>query len=216
MTTAIDVLTDEKQDLLRRFRAVRDGTLKLVEPLSAEDCTTQSMPDASPAKWHLAHTTWFFERLIVEPSVADYQRFDPTFHVLFNSYYNSLGKQHPRPLRGVLSRPSLDHVLGYRHHVDQYMQSVLGGESSIAPEVARTIEVGLNHEQQHQELLLMDIKHLLSCNPLKPVYSNTLRSHRVSYRQSADNESRVPRVYWRWWLPKTGTLAFRWLGGGPG
>ena len=111
--------------LAERYRAVRRTTHELQSPLSPEDCTTQSMPDASPTKWHLAHTTWFFERLVVSPTVAGYEPFHPDFWVLFNSYYNSLGEQHPRPQRGLLSRPSLDEVLAYRRHVDRQMERLL-------------------------------------------------------------------------------------------
>ena len=144
------------------YRAVREATLALAAPLSAEDCTLQSMPDASPVKWHLAHTTWFFETFVLVPQVAGYRVFDPAYGYLFNSYYNAIGERHPRPQRGMLSRPSLDEILAYRRHVDQaVLQSTPGGEA---------LELGLHHEQQHQELILTDLKHLLSRNPLRPVY----------------------------------------------
>jgi len=157
-------------DPVSAYRNVRNATATLAAPLSPEDCTTQSMPDASPTKWHLGHTTWFFETLILEAHVPDYKSFAAPFRVLFNSYYNSIGAQHPRPRRGLLSRPSLDEVLAYRDHVDRAMQQFLSAGPDLDRGIGDVLEVGLNHEQQHQELLLTDIKHLLSCNPLKPAY----------------------------------------------
>jgi ergothioneine biosynthesis protein EgtB len=145
------------------YRAVREVTLALIAPLSAEDCSIQSMPDASPAKWHLAHTTWFFETFVLAPHVPGYRVFDPAYGYLFNSYYNAIGERHPRPERGMLSRPSLDEVLAYRRHVDDAVLAV-----KELP--AELLELGLHHEQQHQELILTDLKHLLSRNPLKPAY----------------------------------------------
>ena len=139
------------------YRAVRQATLDLVAPLSAEDCAIQSMPDASPAKWHLAHTTWFFETFVLQPHLPEYRVFDAAYGYLFNSYYNTIGKRHPRPERGILSRPSLNEVLAYRRHVDE---SVLAAKALPAG----LLELGLHHEQQHQELILTDLKHLLSRN----------------------------------------------------
>ncbi len=127
----------------------------------------QSMDDASPAKWHLAHTSWFFETFVLVPRMRGYQLFHPEFRVLFNSYYQTVGQQHPRPQRGLLSRPTLDEVLTYRAHVDAQMLALLENERTID---AGIVELGLQHEQQHQELILTDIKHLLSCNPLRPTY----------------------------------------------
>ncbi|HEX6138505.1 MAG TPA: ergothioneine biosynthesis protein EgtB [Casimicrobiaceae bacterium] len=155
--------------LLRRYGEVRARTRALTAPLSAEDCALQSMPDASPAKWHLAHTTWFFETLVIEPRIASYRAFDPAFRVLFNSYYNAVGDKHPRPERGMLSRPSLDVVLAYRAHVDDAMRGCC--DRAIGdPALAALIELGLNHEEQHQELILTDVLHLLSRNPARPAY----------------------------------------------
>ncbi|HEX6156121.1 MAG TPA: DinB family protein, partial [Burkholderiales bacterium] len=145
------------------YRAVRDTTSRLIVPLSPEDCAIQSMPDASPAKWHLAHTTWFFETFVLAPHVPGYRVFDDTYGYLFNSYYNALGARHPRPERGMLSRPSLQEVVAYRKHVDQ---AILGAKDLPAD----LLELGLHHEQQHQELILTDLKHLLSRNPFKPAY----------------------------------------------
>ena len=146
-----------------QYEPVRMATLALVAPLSEEDCAIQSMPDASPVKWHLAHTTWFFETFVLEPYAAGYRPFDPAYRYLFNSYYNALGERHPRPERGMLSRPSLAEVLAYRRHVDEAMLA----RNDLPAEL---VQLGLHHEQQHQELILTDLKHLLSRNPLHPTY----------------------------------------------
>src|SRR5262245_5198710 len=150
------------------YRAVRRATEALCEPLATEDYVVQSMPDASPVKWHLAHTTWFFETFLLQPSRAGYRTFDPAYNYLFNSYYNAIGDRHPRPERGMLSRPALAEVIAYRAHVDRAMLELLG--TSLGDDMAARVELGLHHEQQHQELILTDVKHLLSRNPLKPAY----------------------------------------------
>jgi ergothioneine biosynthesis protein EgtB len=148
--------------LYERFRRIRDHTEALASALTNEDQCVQSMPDASPAKWHRAHTTWFFEQFVLVPFIPGYQVFDPAFSFLFNSYYEAVGARHPRPYRGLLTRPSADQVTEYRRHVDAAMRAPL-------PSRARTIvELGLHHEQQHQELLLTDILHAFSANPLCP------------------------------------------------
>jgi ergothioneine biosynthesis protein EgtB len=152
-----------------RYLSVRQATRVLAAPLSPEDCAIQSMPDASPVKWHLAHTTWFFETFVLAPHRAGYRTFDPSYRVLFNSYYHTVGERHPRPERGMLSRPGLDEVLAYRDHVDEAMLRFLAEDES-RDEAAALAELGLQHEQQHQELILTDLKHLLSRNPLKPAY----------------------------------------------
>jgi ergothioneine biosynthesis protein EgtB len=154
--------------LAERFSGVRSLTEVLVAPLSAEDQAAQSMPDASPTKWHQAHTTWFFETFILGPNLPGYEPFHPAFGYLFNSYYEAVGARHPRPIRGLLTRPSLEEVRTYRTDVDASMQHLLAGR--IDESTSSLVELGLNHEQQHQELLLMDIKHLFSCNPLRPSY----------------------------------------------
>ena len=154
--------------LLDQYRAVRARTLELAAPLSPEDQGVQSMPDASPTKWHLAHTTWFFETFVLEPHLADHRPFDPAFKFLFNSYYEGVGPQHDRARRGGLSRPSLDEVQGYRRHVDQAVARLL--EGTVTPALASTLTLGLHHEQQHQELLLTDIKHAFGSHPLQPSY----------------------------------------------
>ena len=154
---------------LARFNSARARSVALAAPLSPEDCCAQSMPDASPVKWHLAHTTWFFETFVLEPHVPDFRPFDPAFRVLFNSYYNGVGAKFSRPQRGLLTRPAFADVLAYRVHVDQQMQSLLAAGRGGAPLLA-LIALGLQHEQQHQELLLTDVLHLLSCNPTAPAY----------------------------------------------
>ena len=147
---------------------MRRATERLCEPLSPEDSAAQSMTEASPAKWHLAHTSWFFETFLLEPQQPGFRPFRPEFRVLFNSYYNGVGEQHPRAARGQLTRPGLGEVLEYRAHVDHGMLRLL--EGGFREEVQALIELGLQHEQQHQELILTDLKHLLSLNPLSPVY----------------------------------------------
>jgi len=154
--------------LLTAFTAVRQQTERLTESLSAEDMLAQSMPDASPAKWHLAHTSWFFETFILLPFLPDYRLFHPFFPVLFNSYYESVGDRHPRPQRGLLTRPSLKEVRDYRAYVDQHMQMLLNAGEADYEKLAFLLEVGLHHEMQHQELLLTDILHLFSTNPMLP------------------------------------------------
>jgi ergothioneine biosynthesis protein EgtB len=159
----------EQSSLAASYARVRSATEDLLEGLSAEDCALQSMPDASPVKWHLAHTTWFFETFLLEPNSAAFQAFDPAFRVLFNSYYNSVGDKHPRPERGLLSRPGLEAVLAYRRHVDGEMQRLLS-RRQLAQDVAKLAQLGIQHEQQHQELILTDLKHLFSRNPQRPAY----------------------------------------------
>ena len=154
-----------RSPLRQRYREIRNTTLHITSPFSAEDQMLQSMPDASPAKWHLAHTTWFFETFILSPHVAGYKPFDPRFKQLFNSYYKQLGAHPYRGARGLMSRPSLDQVREYREHVDQAMLRYLEVPDE---QTASLIEVGLNHEQQHQELILTDIKHALWSMPLRP------------------------------------------------
>lgn len=150
------------------FDAVRRSSVRLVAGLSDADATVQSMPDASPAKWHLAHTTWFFEAMVLVPSLPGYRVFDARFHHLFNSYYETLGARHPRPRRGLLTRPSLDDVLAYRCHVDDALARLLRADPEAS--ALALVELGCHHEQQHQELLLTDLLHLFAQNPLQPAY----------------------------------------------
>lgn len=151
--------------LSEQYDRVRQQTLNLCRPLQTADYELQAAEFTSPAKWHLAHTSWFFETFLLKPNLKGYQVFHPQFGHLFNSYYNGIGQPYPRAKRGLLSRPSLDDVLNYRHHVDQQM-SLLMADESLQP----LIELGLNHEQQHQELLLTDLLYCWSVNPMQPVY----------------------------------------------
>ena len=158
--------------LARRFAETRQRTEALAEPLSAEDQTVQSMPDVSPTKWHRAHTSWFFETFLLAPRLAGYHAFDPAYGYLFNSYYEAVGARHPRPERGLVSRPGIAEIARYRAHVDRAMTELIATLDPIAwAEAAPLIELGINHEEQHQELILMDIKHVLSLNPLQPAYA---------------------------------------------
>jgi ergothioneine biosynthesis protein EgtB len=154
---------------LARYKAIRQATRKLCAPLSPEDLMVKSCPEASPVKWHLAHTTWFFETFVLREFVAAYQPFHPDFHWLFNSYYNSLGDMPEKKLRSSFSRPPLDAILAYRAHVDAAMETLL--QHTLPDEAARRIALGFEHEQQHQELIATDIKHALFTNPLHPAYS---------------------------------------------
>jgi len=153
-----------------RYRETRETTVRLCEPLEVEDCVVQTMADVSPPKWHLAHTTWFFETFLLKPFLRDYCEFHPEYNFLFNSYYDSIGDRWPRPRRGLLSRPTVAEIRAYRAHVDAAMSRLLEGIPSDG-DVASRLELGLQHEQQHQELLLSDIKHILGENPLQPVYA---------------------------------------------
>ena len=160
-------LLNGQPDLRERLSATRALTLDLAAPLSDADATIQPFPDASPAKWHLAHTTWFFETFVLRDHVLGYTPFDERFAFLFNSYYEAEGPRHARPRRGMLSRPSLDEVRAYRAHVDEALDRAL---PHLAPDAIDLIELGMNHEQQHQELLLTDILATLAENPLEPAY----------------------------------------------
>jgi ergothioneine biosynthesis protein EgtB len=154
--------------LQARYWRVREHTEDLAEPLSPEDQTIQSMPDVSPTKWHRGHTTWFFETFVLPRHEPDYTVFHQAFGYIFNSYYESIGSRQPRDQRGVISRPGVGEVADYRAHVDKAMGELF--DARATDETLSLVELGLNHEQQHQELLLMDIKHVLSCNPLAPEY----------------------------------------------
>ena len=154
-----------EEDLAPRYRDVRALSRALAAGLSDADATVQSMADASPAKWHLAHSSWFFETFVLRDHAPDYQPFDPRFAYLFNSYYEGEGPRHARPLRGLLTRPSLDDILRYRAHVDAALLAAL---PDMGAQAQTLVALGLHHEQQHQELLLTDIQHLFSINPLEP------------------------------------------------
>jgi ergothioneine biosynthesis protein EgtB len=162
----------EQSTLERQYRSVRAASTVLAAPLTDADATVQSMPDASPAKWHLAHTSWFFEAMVLAPNSSRYRVFDDRFNYLFNSYYESVGARQPRALRGLLSRPTLEDVLTYRNHVDAAMTELF--KQAPAQDVLAIIELGCQHEQQHQELLLTDILHLFAQNPLRPAYQDSV------------------------------------------
>lgn len=158
-------------ELVTAYTAVRRATEQLCSPLFTEDYVIQATPDVSPTKWHIAHVTWFFETFLLKPHLPGYESIDPQYAYLFNSYYNAVGPQYQRPSRGLLSRPTVAEVYAYRAHVDRAMLALLEGvdEAQMA-ELAPAVTLGINHEQQHQELLLTDIKYNLSINPLRPAY----------------------------------------------
>ena len=156
-------------DVASRFLQVRNTTERLCAPLSAEDCVAQSMPDASPAKWHLAHTSWFFETFVLA-ATPGHQPFRAGYEYLFNSYYEAVGARHPRPARGILTRPSFEEVLSYRSHVTDRVLELIELRRGDLGELGAILELGLHHEQQHQELIVTDIKHLFGSNPMLPAY----------------------------------------------
>src|SRR5262245_2615100 len=151
-----------------RLCETRRLSLELAGPLTAEDMTVQAMDDASPTKWHLAHVTWFFETFILMKHLPGYRVFDDTFNYCFNSYYESQGARQPRPKRGLLTRPSIDEVMAYRAHVDEGLRALFA--RGIDQEIARLVHIGINHEQQHQDLLPTDMLALFAANPLRPAY----------------------------------------------
>jgi ergothioneine biosynthesis protein EgtB len=177
LVTSSDVLVDH-------FATVRQFTESLAAPLSAEDQTSQSMPDASPTKWHRAHTSWFFEEFILSAR-AGYSAFDPSFRYLFNSYYETVGARQPRPQRGLVTRPGVQEITRYRDYVEGAMVQLLHGD--IDDRTLDLTELGCHHEQQHQELLLMDAKHLLSCNAFEPAYIT----------RGLEPDVQPPRLTWR-------------------
>ena len=179
--------------LAQQYLEVRQTTEELCRHLSAEDCMVQSMPDASPAKWHLAHTTWFFETFILNPDptseaskATGYRPLNPDFRYLFNSYYNAVGEKPLRQIRGAFSRPSLEEVRAYRQHVDEAMLRLLGSREADA--VAQVATLGINHEQQHQELIVTDMKHALWTNPLRPAFRAGNHSGKGSGEASTNNK----------------------------
>jgi ergothioneine biosynthesis protein EgtB len=195
--------------LADEYRRVRGWTEALCEPLTTEDYVVSSMPDVSPTKWHLAHTSWFFETFVLGPHVADYRPLDSRYAYLFNSYYVQAGERHCRAQRGLVTRPTVEQVFEYRAHVDEHMLrladaldagSPIGSGDAGADELRSLIVLGLNHEQQHQELMLTDIKHVLWMNPLRPVYrerERVISSAREGGRGSAswlDFDEAVHRI----------------------
>jgi len=174
-----DDLFEAHDSLTSRFQSVRARSVELTSTLTAEDTVIQSMPDVSPTKWHLAHVTWFFERFVLEAHAPGYERLTDDYDFLFNSYYYTAGEMHARPRRGLLSRPSFADVLEYRKYVDTAMTRLLD-EQAHDPSVEFLTTLGINHEQQHQELLLTDIKHVFSCNPMQPAVNSKLAVPRDS------------------------------------
>lgn len=174
--------------LADRYRTVREFSERLTEPLEIEDYVIQSMPDVSPTRWHLAHTTWFFETFLLSRFANGYQPVNPNYKYLFNSYYNSVGPQFSRANRGVLSRPTVTEIFEYRREVDTRIHEFLSNvDLADEAEIVRVLEIGLHHEQQHQELLLTDIKHVLSCNPLYPTYAPS---------ESISRAHQTPQISW--------------------
>ena len=170
MNTARRTATAPVADLSNAYAAIRQRSLDLAAPLSPEDCQVQSMPDASPTKWHLAHITWFFETFVLERHESGFEPYDAAFRVLFNSYYQGVGEMHPRAQRGLIMQPTLDTVKRYRTAVDERVLRLLAARAGDAA-LTELVTLGLHHEQQHQELLLTDIKHALSCNPAHSAYA---------------------------------------------
>jgi ergothioneine biosynthesis protein EgtB len=158
---------DRATRIAESYRRVRGFSDRVADLLSPEDCVIQSMPDVSPTRWHLAHVTWFFETFVLK-SRTDYSSYDERFSYLFNSYYNAIGQQFPRSQRGLLSRPTVAEIRDYRRHVDDAITALLEAGDTVNDEALDVIELGLHHEQQHQELMLTDIKHVFSVNPLQP------------------------------------------------
>lgn len=180
---------------MKDYQAIRSFTEQLCDSLEIEDFIVQSMPDVSPTRWHLAHTAWFFETFLLKPELTAYRSPDEQYNYLFNSYYNAIGKQYPRPRRGMLSRPTVTEVFNYRHHVDREMLALL--ENLDEPgliELTPVIILGLNHEQQHQELMLADIKHVFFQNPLYPAYTSVINKSELDPVDKID------------WLPCSGGL----------
>lgn len=166
-----EIRVDDEANIRGRYNAVRQATARLCEPLVPEDYVLQSMPDASPIRWHIAHTTWFFETFVLLPHLPAYQPFHPQFRFLFNSYYNAVGPRWPRPQRGVLSRPTVAEIMRYRAHVDMHMEKLFDlAASGLPKELADILILGCHHEQQHQELMVTDLKHAWGMNPIDPVY----------------------------------------------
>jgi ergothioneine biosynthesis protein EgtB len=185
-----------RQALRARFQEIREFSESLCAPLAVEDYVVQSMPDCSPTKWHLAHVSWFFETFLLKPNVASYQSPDADYVYLFNSYYNAVGDKYPRPRRGLISRPTVEAVYRYRAHVDEHVLDLLECcDNADFGKISPIVTLGINHEQQHQELILTDLKHMLSHNPLHPVY--------VAPRPESQSSAGSPRwvsfpegVYW--------------------
>ncbi len=178
-----------RQQLQHTYLQVRQVSNHICAPLETEDYGIQTMPDVSPPKWHLAHTSWFFETFLLKPFLSDYREFHPQYSQLFNSYYNSVGKYHPRSERGLLSRPTVQQIYSYRAYIDDHMlQLINSAEEHDWLELCTRATLGINHEQQHQELILADIKHIFACNPLRPKYRNP-NHHALTHGQTEPHET---------------------------
>lgn len=191
-------VSKSREAFVRRYRDVRTATECICAPLAIEDCVVQSMLEVSPTRWHLAHTTWFFETLVLARETNDYRPHDPAYSALFNSYYNSIGEPFSRARRGLLTRPSVEQVYGYRREIDRRVQRLLREcDDESWRRIAPLIELGLHHEQQHGELILTDIKHVLSCNPLYPAYGDSTHRRTGSRGETASRgETPVRPVEW--------------------
>jgi ergothioneine biosynthesis protein EgtB len=196
--TRLRASASHSQRLLARFRQVRDFTTHVCEELEPEDCVVQSMPDVSPTKWHLAHTTWFFETFVLKKWTPRYRPEVPQYAYLFNSYYNAAGDMHRRDLRGLISRPTVEETHRYRSSIDSYIVNLLSGaDEKLLAEIEPIITLGINHEQQHQELLLTDIKHVLAQNPLYPVFrerKGDLETRKVSPQDFVEFEETTVQI----------------------
>lgn len=184
---AVNLSQERSTSLAEEYTAVRQYTEQLCEPLEIEDFIPQPTVDVSPAKWNIAHTTWFFEEMILKRSVSNYRPFDPDFGFLFNSYYNTIGERTARDARGDLSRPTVKRVFAYRKYVDEQMVALLSGEAALKPELIDLVTLGLNHEQQHQELFLTDLKFTFAQDPLLPAYRENFAPEESSQEQSFGN-----------------------------
>ncbi|MCE7994350.1 MAG: ergothioneine biosynthesis protein EgtB [Roseivirga sp.] len=174
--SAVQPETIKRDSLFSKYAEIRSFTEEICEPLQPEDFVVQPVVDVSPPKWHLAHTTWFFENFILKEFMPDYQLFDDDYHFLFNSYYETEGERWIRSERGVLSRPWVKEIMAYRKYVDEHMKQFLSGQCQVTARMEEVLVIGLNHEQQHQELMVYDIKHILGINPLFPVYKTKTNS----------------------------------------
>ncbi|WP_349407343.1 ergothioneine biosynthesis protein EgtB [Pseudalkalibacillus sp. SCS-8] len=185
----MSMINQQSTNLTQQFKQIREFTEEIVSPLETEDFVIQSIPDVSPPKWHLAHTTWFFETFILVPYKEGFTRYNATYDYLFNSYYETHGTPYPRHARGLLSRPSVDEIFKYRNYINEHMTELLEGCSQETyRQIQPILEIGLHHELQHQELLITDIKYNFSINPLKPIYQE--------FEQDDDNAMDVPGLEW--------------------
>ncbi len=185
-------------DLVRRFLDVRESTDALTQNLEPEDFVVQSMDDVSPTKWHLAHTSWFWEAFVLSEWIRDYKPFHPTYHYLFNSYYVQAGERHCRAQRGYLSRPTVAEVQEYRRYVDSAVAELIARDphGERDPALAQLVELGMNHEQQHQELILTDLKHVFSVNPLRPTYRERRAGNGSDATSAGNSTAAIPELRW--------------------